>query len=114
MVDIFTVEAVRSLGILIHDDDKELYLVKLCNDKLAERIGITFLSCLTEEEMEIYDELYHAGKSKEASDYLIQFVDDPAQRMKDEIDIIFGELAENYQYINEVFPTKLKLDFWDE
>jgi hypothetical protein len=101
MQEFITKESLLSLGIDLDGQDVDSLLDHL-NDTLQERVGTELTESLNDEQLKTLVELQDKATDEEVGNWLEANVPEFEQIVKDEIDILLGELAENSDGINKV------------
>jgi hypothetical protein len=101
MQEFITKESLLSLGINLDGQDVDSLLDHL-NDTLQERVGTELTEALNDEQLKTLVELQDKATDEEVGNWLEANVPEFEQIVKDEIDILLGELAENSDGINKV------------
>jgi hypothetical protein len=101
MQEFITKESLLSLGINLDGQDVDSLLDHL-NDTLQERVGTELTESLNDEQLKTLVELQDKATDEEVGNWLEANVPEFEQIVKDEIDILLGELAENSDGINKV------------
>ncbi|HSW91678.1 MAG TPA: DUF5663 domain-containing protein [Candidatus Saccharimonadales bacterium] len=101
MQEFITKESLLNLGINLDGQDVDSLLDHL-NDTLQERVGTELTESLNDEQLKTLVELQDKATDEEVGNWLEANVPEFEQIVKDEIDILLGELAENTDGINKV------------
>ena len=101
MQEFITKESLLSLGINLAGQDVDSLLDHL-NDTLQERVGTELTEALNDEQLKTLVDLQDKATDEEVGNWLEANVPEFEQIVKDEIDILLGELAENSDGINKV------------
>jgi hypothetical protein len=101
MQEFITKESLLALGINLDGQDIDSLLDHL-NDTLQERVGTELTESLNDEQLKTLVELQDKATDEEVGTWLEANVPEFEQIVKDEIDILLGELAENSDGINKV------------
>lgn len=100
MQEFITKESLLSLGINLEGQDIDALLDHL-NDTLQERVGTELTESLNDEQLKTLVDLQDKATDEEVGNWLEANVPEFEQIVKDEIDILLGELAENTDGINK-------------
>jgi hypothetical protein len=101
MQEFITKDSLLSLGINLDGQDVDSLLDHL-NDTLQERVGTELTESLNDEQLKTLVELQDKATDEEVGNWLEANVPEFEQIVKDEIDILLGELAENSDGLNKV------------
>lgn len=101
MQEFITKESLLALGINLDGQNVDSLLDHL-NDTLQERVGTELTESLNDEQLKTLVELQDKATDEEVGNWLEANVPEFEQIVKDEIDILLGELAENSDGINKV------------
>jgi len=96
-----TEDSLKNLGINLEGKDVASLLTHL-NETLEERVGAEITDALDDNQLKVLLDLQDKASDEEVGAWLQANVPEFEQIVKDEIDIILGELAENSDGINEV------------
>jgi hypothetical protein len=100
MDQFITKQLLTSVGITVKPEYEEALLDNL-NATLQERVGLEITDSLDEAQLETLVSLQENGDSQAVQDWLTANVPELGDIVKDEIDILLGEIAENADGLNE-------------
>lgn len=99
MDPIITTQTLQAVGIHVNPEDEAALLDHL-NDTLQERIGVEVTSSLDDTQLDALVELQERNDDQAVQQWLVENVPELNDIVKDEIDILLGEIAENTDGIN--------------
>lgn len=100
MDQFITKATLAAVGISIKPED-EATLLEHLNTTLQERVGLEITDSLDDSQLEALAALQESGDEAAIQQWLVANVPELNDIIKDEIDILLGELAENTDGINE-------------
>ena len=100
MTPIITTDTLQAVGIQVNPDEEAALLDHL-NTTLQERVGIEIASSLDDTQLEALADLQESGDEQAVQQWLTANVPELNDIVKDEIDILLGEIAENADGIND-------------
>ena len=99
MTQFITKELLDSVGVNVTPEE-ETALLEHLNTTLQERVGLEITDSLDDQQLEALASLQEAGDEQAIQQWLTDNVPELADIVKDEIDILLGEIAENTDGIN--------------
>lgn len=99
MTPFITKALLDSAGISVKPEDEATLLDHL-NTTLQERVGLEITDSLDDEQLEALATLQENGGAEAVQQWLTDNVPELGDIVKDEIDILLGEIAENADGIN--------------
>ncbi len=99
MEPLITPALLASTGINVPDDQVEEYL-ELINDQLAERIGESVIESLDEATVEKLADMQETASDEELNNWMQANIPQLNDIIRQEIDIILGDAAENSHAFN--------------
>lgn len=94
-----TKELLATVGVTVAPDEEEALLEHL-NETLQERVGLEITDSLDDEQLEALATLQEQDDPAAIQQWLTENVPELQEIVKDEIDILLGEVAENADDIN--------------
>lgn len=99
MQPFITKKLLLSVGINLDANEEEKLLVHL-NETLEERVGIEITDSLDDNQLEELAKLQESGDDEATQAWMTTNVPDLHEIIKDEIDILLGEIADNTDNLN--------------
>ena len=99
MQPFITKKLLLSVGIN-HDANEEEKLLVHLNETLEERVGIEITDSLDDNQLEELAKLQESGDDEATQAWMTTNVPDLHEIIKDEIDILLGEIADNTDNLN--------------
>lgn len=99
MDQFITKELLASVGIAVKPEE-EATLLEHLNETLQERVGLEITDSLDDDQLETLVSLQEKDDPVAVQQWLTDNVPELQEIVKDEIDILLGELAENADGIN--------------
>ena len=99
MQPFITKKLLLSVGINLDANEEENLLVHL-NETLEERVGIEITDSLDDNQLEELAKLQESGDDEATQAWMTTNVPDLHEIIKDEIDILLGEIADNTDNLN--------------
>jgi hypothetical protein len=99
MDTLITKEMLATAGITVTPDEEEALLDHL-NETLEERVGLEITDSLVDQQLEALATLQEQDDPAAIQQWLAENVPELQDIIKDEIDILLGEVAENADGIN--------------
>lgn len=99
MQPFITKKLLLSVGINLDANEEEKLLVHL-NETLEERVGIEITDSLDDNQLEELAKLQESGDDEATQAWMTINVPDLHEIIKDEIDILLGEIADNTDNLN--------------
>lgn len=99
MDQFITAATLKQVGISLQADE-EAALLEHLNTTLQERVGLEITDSLTDEQLATLADLQEGGDPQTIQQWLVDNVPELNDIVKDEIDILLGEIAENTDGIN--------------
>lgn len=96
-----TMNDLQAVGITVKDNEVDALLEHL-NNQLEERVGVEITEELNDEQLEKFVEVQDSDDGKVLGEWLNENVPELKEIVKDEIDILLGELAENADGLNKI------------
>lgn len=102
MQDYITREILDEFGIKIPDGADEKMLLETLNDELAARVGREIAEEIDDEKFDEMVALQESDDAEKLQKFLAENVENLAEIVEDERDILLGEIAENAEKLNEI------------